>query len=99
MPYLFIARIDMNKHTDTNQLDNETGMIALSVWLARMGRSDTTGWRWAKNGWIHPINISGKNYIDRQDRTQFEERAARGEFAKAPRGAAKTKGKSAAHQN
>ena len=64
-------------------------MMALSVWLARMGRSDTTGWRWARNGWIHPINISGKNYITQDDRAQFEARAAQGEFAKKPSGAAK----------
>ncbi len=64
------------------------GPIALSAWLKQIGRSDTTGWRWAQNGWIHPLNISGRPYVTRQDIEQFERRAAAGEFARRPSGAA-----------
>lgn len=64
------------------------GLIALSAWLKQIGRSDTTGWRWVKAGWLHPINIAGRPYLTAEDITQFQQRAAAGEFAKPPRGAA-----------
>jgi hypothetical protein len=99
LPYHVTAGNAVNMKTITEQQDDGPGMIALSVWLARMGRSDTTGWRWARNGWIHPINISGKNYINQDDRVQFEARAARGEFAKKPSGAAKEKSNSVVSSN
>jgi hypothetical protein len=50
--------------------------------------SDTTGWRWAKAGWLHPINIGGRPHLKREDIQAFLQRAERGEFARAPRGAA-----------
>ncbi len=63
-------------------------IIAFSKWQRKMGVSDTTGWRWAKKGWLHPINISGKLYLTAADQEQFLERVKRGEFAKPPHGAA-----------
>ena len=68
------------------------GLIALSVWLKQIGRSATTGWRWIRAGWLHPINIAGRPYLTATDISQFNDRAARGEFARPPKGAA---GKSA----
>jgi len=63
-------------------------IISLSNWLRNLGRSDTTGWRWCKAGWLHPINIAGRPYLTREDIQRFHARAAAGEFAKAPSGAA-----------
>ena len=76
------------KPPDVAKGEIAVGLIALSAWLKTLGRSDTTGWRWAKAGWIHPINISGRPYLSHEDILQFEARARKGEFAKPPRGAA-----------
>jgi hypothetical protein len=56
------------------------------------GVSDVTFWRWERRGWIKTINICGKKYVDLQSLVEFDRRAAAGEFAKPPAGAA---GKSA----
>jgi predicted site-specific integrase-resolvase len=70
--------------------NNETPeLITFSAWLRQLGRSDTTGWRWVKAGWLHPVNIAGRPYLQRDDIQQFQNRAKRGEFAKCPAGAAR----------
>jgi hypothetical protein len=63
-------------------------LVALSKWLREIGRGNTTGWRWCQAEWLHPINIAGRPYLTREDIRQFQTRAAAGEFAKAPAGAA-----------
>lgn len=63
-------------------------LISLAKWLRDIGRSDTTGWRWCRAGWLHPINIAGRPYLTRDDIRQFQTRAAAGEFSKSPAGAA-----------
>ena len=77
----------MKAHDDSKGVT--TGLIALSAWLRRVGRSDTTGWRWIRDGWLHPLNISGKSYLTAEDIAQFEARARNGEFRKTASGAAK----------
>lgn len=64
------------------------GLIAFVAWLGQIGRSYTTGWRWVQNGWLTPINIAGRLYLTAQDIEQFLARAAAGEFAQKPAGAA-----------
>lgn len=54
----------------------------------QLGVADTTLWRWGKRGWIKLVNISGKSYVDLQSLVEFDRRAAAGEFAKPPHGAA-----------
>ena len=71
-------------------------LISLSKWLRDIGRSDTTGWRWCQAGWLHPLNIAGRPYLNREDIQQFQARAALGEFAKAPVGAARASSKARA---
>jgi len=74
-----------------NDVSNKAsaGVTAFSAWLKQVGRSDTTGWRWVRDGWLTPLNISGKLYLTAQDIAQFEARARNGEFRKAPAGAAR----------
>lgn len=55
-----------------------------------MKRSPVTGWRWAQAGLVHPINLNGRLYLTREEILEFENRAAQGDFAKAPAGAAAT---------
>lgn len=66
----------------------EQGLIAYRNWLAATGVSNTTGWRWARQGWIAPINIAGRLYVTHEEIKRFQERAANGEFAQAAKGAA-----------
>jgi hypothetical protein len=69
-----------------------TGLRAAKAVARDRGVSDVTLWRWRTRGWIKTVNICGKKYVDLQSLADFDRRAAQGEFAKAPAGAA---GKSA----
>ena len=60
----------------------QLGWTALNIWLARLGRSETTGYRWRKRGWLETTVIAGKHYLSPQNLANFECRAAAGEFAK-----------------
>jgi len=71
------------------KLEEVPELISLAAWLRQIGRSDTTGWRWVKAGWLHPVNIAGRPYLTGADIQQFQQRAERGEFARPPTGAAR----------
>ncbi len=74
---------------------NETaggGLRAATAVCRDRGISDTTLWRMGKRGWVKIVNIYGKCYVDMESLAEFDRRAAAGEFAKPPAGAA---GKSA----
>ena len=48
-----------------------------------MGRSESTGDRWVRNGWIaKPLNIGGIRYSTRKSIDEFLRRATAGEFAR-----------------
>lgn len=63
-------------------------IVALTKWCAEIGISDTTGWRWRRDGKINPLSIGGKLYLTAEDVAQFTARAKAGEFAGKLRGAA-----------
>lgn len=65
-----------------------SGLRAAKVVARDLGISDVTLWRWERRGWIKTVNISGKKYADLQSLAEFDQRAAQGEFAKGPSGAA-----------
>jgi hypothetical protein len=65
-----------------------TGLRAAKAVARDRGISDVTLWRWNRRKWIKTVNICGKNYVDLQSLADFDRRAAAGEFAKAPAGAA-----------
>ena len=64
------------------------GLRAAKAVARDRGVSDVTVWRWGKRGWIKILNICGRPYVDLQSLAEFDRRAAAGEFAKAPSGAA-----------
>ena len=64
------------------------GLRAARAVARDRGISDVTFWRWERRGWIRTVNICGKKYVDLQSLGEFDRRAAAGEFAKAPVGAA-----------
>ena len=58
--------------------------IALDTFIERVGISPTTAWRWRKSGMLKTINICGRQYVAADELIRFNQRAAAGEFAKAP---------------
>jgi len=74
---------------ETSTATPATGLRAATAVCRDRGISDTTLWRWSRRGWIKTANISGKVYVDLPSLAEFDRRAAGGEFAKRPAGAAK----------
>jgi hypothetical protein len=60
------------------------------------GVSDVTIWRRVKLGLLTAVNIAGRPYITSESLAQFYSRAAAGEFAKPPAGAAAASSKARA---
>ncbi len=58
-------------------------LVPFGNFLADLGKSSVTGWRWRRAEFVKTLNISGKVYISRDEIQRFEQRAAAGEFAKA----------------
>lgn len=79
----------MQRHDALQNQSPATGLRAANAVCRDRGISDVTLWRWARRGWIKTANISGKVYVDLTSIGEFDRRAAAGEFAKPPRGAAR----------
>ena len=75
-----------------------TGLRSAKAVARDRGISDVTLWRWNRRKWIKTVNICGKNYVDLQSLADFDRRAAAGEFAKAPAGAAGASSKARAER-
>jgi hypothetical protein len=66
-----------------------TAMRAATAVCRDRGISTITLWRMRRKGWIECANVCGKIYVIMASLAEFDRRAALGEFAKAPRGAAR----------
>lgn len=66
-----------------------TGLRAATAVCRDRGISDVTLWRHARRGWIRTINVAGRVYVDLASLAEFDRRAAGGEFAQPPAGAAR----------
>jgi hypothetical protein len=53
-----------------------------------LGISQTTLWRWSKQGLLKTVKIQNSVYVDLDSLTDFERRARAGDFASEPHGAA-----------
>ena len=73
---------------DDGQPITTAGLRAAKAVARDRGISDVTLWRWDRRRWIRTVNICGKKYVDLQSLGEFDRRAAAGEFAKPPHGAA-----------
>ena len=60
-----------------------TNLVLFSEFLKKLGRSESTGWRWRKEKLIATLNLCGKLYVTREEIRKFEDRAIAGEFSKA----------------
>jgi len=56
-------------------------VISLSKWLAEVGITPITAWRWRKRGWLKTVNIAGRQYLTQEAIDEFYRRAVAGEFA------------------
>ena len=56
-------------------------VISLTVWLAQVGVTACTAWRWRKKGWLKTVNICGRQYLTPDAIEEFNRRAVAGEFA------------------
>ncbi len=63
--------------------NENTKLVSLSKWLADVGVTNTTGWRWRKRGILQTVNIYGRLYLTEATIAEFHRRAAAGEFAMA----------------
>lgn len=56
--------------------------IALDKFIEQSGISAVTIWRYRRAGMLNALNICGRLYLTRAEIRRFNERAAKGEFAK-----------------
>lgn len=55
-----------------------SNLVSLDRYLESLGRSRTTFWRWQKKGLIQAVNVSGRNYVTREEIRRFEQAAVAG---------------------
>lgn len=58
------------------------GGIEFIYWLAKVGKSRPTGFRWRRKGMIVTVNVEGKLFVTDEEIVRFWQRAKNGEFAK-----------------
>lgn len=59
-------------------------VVSLQKWMADVGVTACTAWRWRKRGWLTTVNIAGRQYLTQVAIDEFNRRAVAGEFAQAP---------------
>ena|ERR1035441_3869260 len=68
-----------------NELD--AGGMEFALWLAKVGLSRPTGYRYRRDGKVATHNVEGREFILSDEIVRFWARVKAGEFAKRPRGA------------
>jgi len=63
------------------KLDAGAAVVSLSKWLAQVGVTQITGWRWRRKGWLKTVNIAGRQYLTQEAINEFHRRATAGDFA------------------
>ena len=56
--------------------------ICLDAFIQKIGITDTTAWRWRRDGLLKTQNIYGRVYIAADDLREFNRRMKAGDFAK-----------------
>lgn len=56
--------------------------VSLDKFLAEMGLSPVSGWRFRQRGWLKTVNIAGRHYVPHDAIVEFNARAAAGEFSR-----------------
>ena len=76
-----VRSLGTNPESTTMAIDSEPPM-ALDKFITESGLSPATVWRYRRAGWLRTLNISGRHYVTRAEIFCFNQRAAKGEFAK-----------------
>jgi hypothetical protein len=58
------------------------GLVSLDRFCAGAGVSAVTARRWADRGMVKIVDVLGQKYVTGSEIARFEQRAARGEFAR-----------------
>ena len=66
-----------------HETPNASALVSFDDYLAELGKTRVTGYRWRKAGLIQTHNIFGRIYVAREEIARFEARAMAGDFAKA----------------
>jgi predicted site-specific integrase-resolvase len=66
---------------DCTMSSHAGAVISLNRWLAQVGVTPITAWRWRKRGWLKTVNIAGRQYLTQEAIEEFRRRAVAGEFA------------------
>lgn len=66
--------------SETSSAAEQARLTPFHAFLAGLGCTRVTGWRWRKRGWINTVTITGRLYITQAEGQRFSERAQRGEF-------------------
>jgi predicted site-specific integrase-resolvase len=69
-----------NENTN-NGSPSGRAVISLQKWMADVGVTACTIWRWRKKGWLTTVNIAGRQYLTQEAIDEFHRRAVAGEFA------------------
>jgi len=56
-------------------------VVSLTKWLAEVGVTQITAWRWRRRGWLKTVNIAGRQYLTQEAIDEFHRRAVAGEFS------------------
>jgi predicted site-specific integrase-resolvase len=60
------------------QIDNTVPFQTLTKFLAAVGVSRTTGYRWRQLGWLKCVPVAGRPYVTREAVNDFLKRASAG---------------------
>ena len=78
----------MKSHTFSDALQSHDALplnahppISLDAFMRQVPLSAASCWRYRRKGWLKTIVIAGRHYVTREAIAEFNERAARGEFA------------------
>ena len=77
--------IDNKRNEDPIAARPVSDLIPFDEWLASLGRSKASGWRYRKQNLIPTVNLVGRIFVSRAAIAEFERRALAGEFAKTHR--------------
>lgn len=70
----------------------EQNLISLRKWLAEVGVTATTAWRWRQQGLLQVTNIYGRLYLTEEAIASFTNRAVAGEFSRVHKTPSTTEG-------
>ena len=66
----------------TQETQSASNLVSYDNWLADLGKTRITGYRWRKAGLVNIVNIFGRLYVTREEIAAFEKKAMAGDFSR-----------------